>query len=51
MKRKRQLNFNFQRSNKKEFVILPYEDFLKLQEELACYKVLTFCIHLATIRS
>ena len=26
-----------ERNGKKEFAILPYEDFLKLQEELACY--------------
>ena len=25
------------KNGKKEFVILPYEDFLKLQEELLCY--------------
>ncbi len=25
------------KNGKKEFVILPYEDFLKLQEELSCY--------------
>lgn len=25
------------KNGKKEFVILPYEDFLELQEELACY--------------
>ena len=26
-----------EKDGKKEFAILPYEDFLKLQEELACY--------------
>jgi hypothetical protein len=26
-----------EKNGKKEFAILPYEDFLKLQEELACY--------------
>lgn len=26
-----------EKNGKKEFVILPYEDFLKLREELACY--------------
>jgi len=26
-----------EKNGKKEFVILSYEDFLKLQEELACY--------------
>ncbi len=31
-----------EKNGKKEFVILPYEDFLKLQEELACYDDLRF---------
>lgn len=26
-----------EKNGKKEFAILPYEDFLKLQEELSCY--------------
>lgn len=26
-----------EKNGKKEFAVLPYEDFLKLQEELACY--------------
>ncbi len=26
-----------EKNGKKEFVILPYEDFLKMQEELECY--------------
>jgi len=26
-----------EKNGKKEFVILPYEDFLKIQEELECY--------------
>ncbi len=26
-----------EKNGKKQFVVLPYEDFLKLQEELACY--------------
>ncbi len=26
-----------EKNGKKEFAILPYEDFLKLQEGLACY--------------
>lgn len=26
-----------EKNGKKEFAILPFEDFLKLQEELACY--------------
>jgi len=26
-----------EKKGKKEFAILPYEEFLKLQEELACY--------------
>jgi len=26
-----------EKNGKNEFAILPYEDFLKLQEELACY--------------
>ena len=26
-----------EKNGKKEFVIISYEDFLKLQEELACY--------------
>ena len=26
-----------EKNGKKEFAILPYEEFLKLQEELACY--------------
>ncbi len=26
-----------EKNGKKEFAILPYEDFLKLQEEVACY--------------
>ena len=26
-----------EKNGKKEFAILPYKDFLKLQEELACY--------------
>jgi len=26
-----------EKKGKKEFVILPYEEFLELQEELACY--------------
>ena len=31
-----------EKNGKKEFAILPYEDFLKLQEELACYDDLRF---------
>jgi PHD/YefM family antitoxin component YafN of YafNO toxin-antitoxin module len=31
-----------EKNGKKEFVILPYEDFLKLQEELECYDDLRF---------
>ena len=26
-----------EKNGKKEFAVLPYEDFLKFQEELACY--------------
>ncbi|HOP46261.1 MAG TPA: hypothetical protein PK874_01250 [Desulfobacteraceae bacterium] len=26
-----------EKNGRKEFAVLPYEDFLKLQEELACY--------------
>jgi len=25
------------KNGKKQFIVLPYEDFLKLQEELVCY--------------
>jgi hypothetical protein len=31
-----------EKNGKKEFAILPYKDFLKLQEELACYDDLRF---------